>query len=136
MKYLWRLKQLNKQYDKEEKPYSELISKAVGEDKQQLLSEAGSILAPIDDAINCLKSSRLCQIANRLIVPIPKRQDETYWEFSYYTQGYYLTTAGYNELRKRIRQERKDSCDLVLKWTLAIVGILGALIGVITVWKN
>ncbi len=136
LKYRRRLSLLNKQYDKEEKPYSKLISEAKGDEKQQLLSEAGSILAPIDDEINCLKSRRLCQIANSLIVPIPKMQDVTYWEFSHYTGGYFLITEGINEVRKRIRQERKDRCDLVLSWIPAVVGILGGLIGLVAVIKN
>ena len=136
LKYHRRLSLLNKQYDKEKRPYSKLISEAKGGEKQQLLSEAGSILAPIDEEINCLKSRRLCQIANSLIVSIPKMQDETYWEFSHYTGGYFLTTEGINEVRKRIRQERKDRCDLVLAWIPAVVGIMGGLIGLVAVIKN
>lgn len=136
LKYRWRLNQLNRKVDKEEKSYSESMSKAKGEEKQRLHAEAGSYIVPLLEEISCLKSKRLCQIANRLIVPIPKVQEKPFWEYSHYTNGYYLSTEGINEVRKRIRQERLERCELVLKWIPAFVGIIGALIGLIAVMKK
>lgn len=136
LKYRWRLGKLIKECERVERIYSKAISNAKDEEKDSIRSEAGSALEPINVKINCLKSGRLCNIANRLTVPIPEIQNKTFWESSYYTSSYYLTTEGINEVRKRIRQERKDCCDLMLPWITAIVGILGALIGLVAVFKS
>ena len=136
IKYRWKLQKLENECREIQRSYAEHRKGLSGEELKQLHAEEGSEVTPILDQISCLKSSRLHAIANRLIVPIPKMQDETYWETSYYTGGYFLTTEGMNEVRKRIRQERKERCELILIWIPSIVGILGGLIGLITVIKQ
>ena len=84
------------------------------------------------DEIRKLHSRYLCSQASRLLLPQPPPSDETMWERDG-PNHFYLTEHGINHLRAAIRSERKARVELFLLWVPGVVGLLGALIGLVAI---
>lgn len=109
-------------------------------DKSQLDSldwERRSELGFIEDQIEKLVSGALIAEAHRLMLPIPEYQEDgEFWERSHWTGGIFLTRKGMVDLRASIRAERAARRDGALTWFAALTGIVGAITGLVAVWKG
>ena len=87
------------------------------------------------DEIRAAQTSYLLEQADRLIVEQPGVFDEEAWD-----QGAggerFLTEAAFGKLREAIRTEQKAWVERFLIWVPGIIGILGALTGLVSVLKG
>jgi hypothetical protein len=82
-----------------------------------------------------LHTRYLWREANRLIVPTPASDDKKAWEDVWGHR--HLTHKGINDLRAAIRVEKKLRREQFLMWlpaVVALIGLAGALTGLISVW--
>jgi hypothetical protein len=94
-------------------------------------SSEGVLLYKIRETL----SDYLISEAYRLFIPLPDwdKQDKA---GSSDTVKYVLTRDAINELRSAIRAEKKARVERFLMWVPGIVGILGALIGLVSLLKG
>jgi hypothetical protein len=97
-----------------------------------------------DDEIDILITEDLTSLAERLLVPVPRRDIKTYWKESFTNEEFkVLTDVGISHLRDLIREENKKRRDewifwieLGIKFMTVLIGLAGAAIGVISIWKK
>ena len=89
------------------------------------------------DEIEAIKTRRLLRKANSLDVPYEYPSEaSSIWERSQQLGTWHLTTIGYSEIRKTIRLERRDRRKLAVTWAGVIIGIIGSLTGLLSVWLS
>lgn len=89
------------------------------------------------DQIEEIKTRRLLRKANRLDIPYEyPSQTSPIWELSRQLHTWHLTTTGYSQIRKAIRQESRDRREAAITWAGVIIGIIGSLTGVLSVWLS
>lgn len=92
---------------------------------------------PIQVEIDTLKSRRFCQIANKLMVPLPEMKgNKGFWEEHTSLGRRTLTTKGIWELKKLIREEKRERRQWIALLTAlitAIAGAIGATAGLVAV---
>jgi hypothetical protein len=87
------------------------------------------------DQIEAIKTRRLLRKAYSLDVPYEyPREGSPLWEQSHQLHTWNLTTLGYSEVRKAIRQERRDRRESAITWAGVIIGTIGSLTGLLSVW--
>jgi hypothetical protein len=134
IKYRRQLKKLNRKYDELSKFYDEKMAKAKSiNDKEMLHAEAGSEIVPIIEEIDLLKTERFCQLADKLLVPIPEHSNKEMWREKHYSYGDMLTDKGIWEIKKLIRQEKRERREGFIVWLAALTGIIGAITGLAAV---
>jgi hypothetical protein len=93
--------------------------------------EGGSDAPVLRYKLRQTMSSYLEAQADRLFIPLPDLKDHNKW--TVFDNGrreeHVLSREGIDELRSKIRTERKARAERFLMWSSGIVGILGALIG-------
>jgi hypothetical protein len=84
-----------------------------------------------------LKTQYLVSIADKLSLPIPPitKEDER-WEQSGFSGRHVLTNRGITELRSLIRQEKREKYELIFRWSPILIGLIGAIIGLISVLRK
>lgn len=93
--------------------------------------------SPHVDQIEAIKTRRLLRKADSLDVPYTyPREDSPAWEQSHQLHTWHLTTVGYSEIRKAIRQERRDRRESAITWAGVIIGVIGSLTGLLSVWLS
>jgi len=139
IKYRWDLHKLEKESDKIQDDYEKLRKKKKlsGTELEDLRSEESSVIWPVLEKIDKLKTLRFCQIANRLIVPLPESNDKELWKELHCIGGQALTDKGFWELKKLIRQEKKERREVFGFWfgiiTGGVIGVIGAITGLVAV---
>lgn len=133
IKYRWELRKLENECNKIAEPYEKLRKGMSNQELEELRFEIGSELTPVSEKINALKTRRFRQIANRLMVPLPESKDKELWEYLPYIGGRALTDKGFWELKKFIRQEKRERREGFVVWLAASTGIIGALTGLAAV---
>lgn len=78
--------------------------------------------------------------ADRLGVDLPSTTEQAMygqveWDDDE-AQPYYLTDVGVQLTRDRIRAEKKHRREVAAFWVTSVVGVLGAITGMISVWKS
>jgi len=137
IKYRYRLWKLLRSKKRTQKTYDRAIKEVKSkEDEQQIISEAIHFIGEEDLWIRELHTNYLCYVARRLIVPIPEFKDQSTWEQVRSLDRYILTPSGIYELKKLIRIEQKERREIVFSWITLLIGLLGVLIGVISVLKE
>jgi len=131
IRYHWKLRKLEKECSRIQETYAKLKKGSHGNDLEALHSEEGSEVCPVLEEIDALKTGRFCQIANRLMVPLPDYKDKDLWKDLYYEHSRILTDKGFWELKKLIRQEKRERREGFVVWLAALTGIIGA-IGALT----
>jgi hypothetical protein len=137
IKYRYRLCKLKRSEKRTKKIYDSHIKKAQNDDeKQSVISEAMFFIGEEDLKIRKLHTDYLRQVANNLIVPLPEFKDESIWE-NVNSLGimYILTPKGVYELKRLIRNEKKEKREVIFNWITLLIGLLGAIIGVISVLR-
>jgi len=72
--------------------------------------------------------------ANELGIPLPDYNDENHWQNDF-GPSYYLTDKGKYEINKKIRQEMKERREPFIQILALIIGLLGALTGLVSILK-
>lgn len=136
--YRITLYKLSRERDKE---YTRLY-KLVEEAEKKGGREAGQLeyasenfdAKSLDDEIAYLKGQFLISKAERMSLPIPPVTDKyDVWGLSYHTNKWLLTNKGVMELRQIIRKEQKARLEIASHWAGIIIGIIGAITGLIAV---
>lgn len=80
------------------------------------------------------------KIADRLLVQMPSIEDETMYEQVEWEndpkQPRYLTDKGFKAIRDAIREERKHRREAFGYWFGIVVGVIGALTGLVSAFKG
>jgi len=136
-----RLWKLDKEGSAARALYSEEIHKLhEGGDwhrRDSLLSLAKFESSEYEDEAEEIRSNRLVRRAQRLSLPIPpKHEDSDHWWESQYYGTWALTTYGTTELRKAIRQEKKERREVWMAWGGMLVSILSLVVAIIALQKS
>ena len=87
-----------------------------------------------------VQTERYRKIADRLLVQMPSIEDGTMYEQVEWdndpAQPRYLTDKGFKAIRDAIREERKQRREAVGYWFGIVVGIIGALTGLVSAFKG
>jgi hypothetical protein len=138
IRYKWELAWLQRSMRQVTKTYSEEVRKA--REKKAGREAIEGILhtqrfeeETIDEQIKGLQTQRLLVTAGKLMVPYPDLSDEERWAEGNKAVYRYLTVIGMNELRGKIRAERKSNWELVAMWLPGLTGVIGAITGLVAV---
>jgi hypothetical protein len=121
--------------------YDPLIAEVKGDEREMLHQELNSQLWEIYRERREDGDFKLIRRAHRYDIPIPpKREEDGFWEE--WERGYWLLTdRGIHHLLKEIREEQqarlglvKGKLDLIAPFITGMVGLIGALIGLISVF--
>jgi hypothetical protein len=144
--YKQTLVRLHHKKDREKVIFHKKIEEAKRKGNAEVIYEVQQTesfpLEELDDEISILMTQRLTSIAEKLLLPLPPKpipeegdlivENET-WRCSSFSGKWYLRTKGIVEVRKLIRQERKERLELITPWIALIFGIIGAITGLIAV---
>ncbi len=140
--YRWELSKLHRQRSKTVDTFRRLQEKARKEKKprediQSLISEEIFEVDMIDDDIETLESGYLIESARQLVLPIPDFDiDNGTWKESKFTRRFRLSKKAMVDMRSSVRKERKERREGMMLWLAALIGIIGALSGLLAVWKS
>ena len=135
-RFRWKLWKLQRDERRAEKQYRRLIAEAEkrgdSEEVGGLESEQSHIEIEFQVATAKLHSEYLIRKSYRLLVPLPEyNQESGMWDKD---KGHiFLSERGINKVRADVRAERKARTEMFLMWVPGIVGILGTLIGLVSV---
>jgi hypothetical protein len=135
----WKLWRTHRSWSKLDAKYTAALEeakkrKAAKDEIESVEAEFHADYFDYCEQVETAHSQFLCKRASRLIIPLPKFDDSDMWEDFHDGSGrHHLTETGINALRAAIRAERKARLDMFLMWVPGIVGILGALIGLVSV---
>jgi hypothetical protein len=118
------------------KAFEEELKKSGPEARERISSQEQFELSEIEDSVHRLETDKLWEEAKKLLVPIPRHDDEGMWEESKFFGRYHLTVKGVNKLRSDIRAERRSRVEFFLSWSALLIGIIGALTGLIAVLQK
>lgn len=133
IKYRWKLRKLEKECSRIHQIYSKHRKGLSGNELEQLNAEESSEVWPVFEEIDQLKSRCFYQIAHRLMVPLPDEKDKELWQEQSYGWGRVLTSKGIWELKKLIRQEKRERREGFIVWLASLTGIIGAITGLAAV---
>ena len=132
------LYKLNRRRKKEHKILSKLIEEAEkksGREAAEEVYQSESFeLQMTEDEITYLITRYLISKAEKMLLPTPPTTDKDgLWEPSHYTGKWALTAKGITELNRLIRQERVERLELASKWVTILIGLIGAITGLVAV---
>ena len=143
MNYLSYRFSLNKLYRKRnriDKQYKKEYEKAKKDKdngkKQEISLVASTERDEIGDDIRYLEHRYLTSVAERLLLPVPPFVSEErggLWEQTQMTGKWCLTSEGIRKLRGEIRTEKKERTELLARWISIIIGLIGAITGLMAV---
>lgn len=136
--YRISLCKLQRERNKESKALFKLIEEAKKKGSQKIANDVYQTesvnLNIIDGELVYLKTRYLISIAENMSLPTPELNEKYgMWEESHYTDKWQLTNKGITEIRRLIRQERKEKLEFVSHWATILIGIIGAITGLIAV---
>jgi hypothetical protein len=115
-----------------------LLKTSKQEDTKKLGSDTDMEIRMLVDDWEELKSDKMLKIARKydLVIPVmTENNDGTHWNRKYDDQ-LYLNSSGRNSIRKQLREEQKWKRERVSIYGTLTLGILGSLIGLISIWKK
>jgi hypothetical protein len=138
-RFRWKLWKLLRDERRVEKQYRRLIARAQKRGDQQKVRELESeeshmteIAIDFQVRVARLHSEYLIRKSYRLMVPLPEHNEESkMWDE--YKGHVFLSERGINKLRADVRAESRARIEMFLMWVPGIVGILGALLGLVSV---
>lgn len=94
----------------------------------------------ITNWINYYQTQYYKQVCEKLLIPMPSKEDEKlYYKFDFddnYGERNILTTTGFHNIRSAIRNEYKIKREYFGFWFTILTGLIGALIGLVSVWPK
>jgi hypothetical protein len=143
---LWKLKRrrdkLQRAYDKDRAAL--VARKADREELDAHDSEESHFMDEEYDAIEIFQSDKLLEQGTKYDVRMPSRTDPEYWVLATPFDRAYLTSAGRNQVRRLIDEEKTRRFEAKTLWVTKIilplagvlVGLIGAATGFIAVWRH
>ena len=127
---------LKKNLRKLREAYEADIKKAEKEGKKRVDIQA--IFAEMDGCcrndefeIEKILTRELTNKARKYYIELPDRNDEIFWENGF---GYYiLSDHGKSTLSKQIKAHRREDYEFIFKIISVLIGLIGALIGLVAV---
>lgn len=108
-----------------------------GEEMEAIEADERMDLEEVDDEIARLLSARLREQADKYFLPEPPFTSESGdWIQSRITGGWHLSRKAIADLRAAIRKEQKERVELFLTLTASLTGIIGAVIGLVSLLKE
>ena len=142
LEYRWELLKLNRKknkIDSEIKKQAKRIRKEKGiqaekafyqEDTDHYESWA------TDEEISVLHTNYLRSVAEKMLLPYPRNITDVEWDKGDFTDKYYLKNEVVAKLRSAIRNEKKERMELFRNWVTILIGLIGAMTGLIAVLKR
>ena len=138
LRYRWHLHKLlrneskiNNNFDNQLK-YMKKQGKS--DEIEELRSNSSLDFSLNKEEIQKLITTRLNEIANKLVLELPDYEDKQMWRESIYTMDQsVLTEKGIEVLRSKIRAEKKERIDIFIRWATVLTGTIGALTGLLAV---
>lgn len=109
------------------------------EQLQQLYEEREHESAPIEEELSWLETRWLLDKARRLHLPVPETptgEDEDADWIRMDSGRWCLKPEGHSKIRALIRAESKEQREALIAYATLIIGIIGALTGLIAVWRK
>ena len=124
--------------------YRELIAEAektkTPDKIQDLYGEWSLDSALIEEELRQLETRRLVNRAHRLLLPVPEipvgKTEDDNWIRGTHLRVWYLKPEGFSRMRALIRAETKERREAFVTWATLIIGIIGALIGLVAVCRR
>jgi hypothetical protein len=141
VRLFWRVRQFQRRIRADEEGTRQAVEKAkargVSQDEIDEIA-GGAVAGVLRWKVREATSDYLISKADRLIIPLPPDDDEKMWTIvdDDSERKYVLTYAGINELRNAIRAERKGRIERWLMLTSGLVGVIGAITGLVAVIKK
>ena len=132
------LSRLQRERHKTDQDWAQRIEKLrkSGENYVVIMKERTLVRESYDEEIAQVIFNRLVRQATDLIIPIPDLDDDTMWIETPASGSRRLSAKAIHELRAAIRKERRERVEF---WTFRIstaTGLIGTLIGLVTVLKR
>ncbi len=138
-KYGMELRKLSKERDKLSTEYDQIEESYKGEDDQGHLSSLAQQHYEFDRWVELYKTNYLKSKADSLLVPMPDIQDKIMYETFEFDDlegpKHILTTKGIYHLKSLIREEQKSKREVIGFWFTISTGLIGAIIGLVSVLK-
>ena len=141
IKLHWKLNRLFAERDQVRRTFRARIQSArkAGKSQEELHginSEASYDDEMLTDEIERRVTDHLIEHANRLFITIPERTDQTMWRESSCGEGHLLTGKGIVTLRAGVRAEQKERREFIVTILAALIGIIGAITGLVAVFHK
>ena len=142
LRHSWRIRRLEASRDKVRRAYAcDRLAlqrqKPAGNEIEELNASARFEDDTIQHEIDAETTSYLLARARQLMVEVPSHENGEYWDEP--DLGYSaptLSTKGINFVRGKIRAELKDRHELFIRWATIAIGLIGAIIGLVSVFRN
>jgi len=143
--YTFRLRKLQRERKRLSNFFNKKLRGVTDHDKiMELENDAQFECSMQENEIDILITEHLTSLAERLVIPVPPRANKTYWKESFTNEEFkVLTDVGVSYLRDLIREENKKRreewnfwIELGIKFMTVLIGLAGAAIGVISVWRK
>ncbi|MGO9245811.1 MAG: hypothetical protein ACLPT4_08780 [Verrucomicrobiia bacterium] len=106
---------------------------------QQVYEEMEHESGPIEEELEWLETTWRRDKAQRLHLPIPEipagEDEDANWRRTD-SGRWLLKPEGHSKIKALIRAERKEQREALIAWLTLIIGILGALTGLVAVWRK
>ena len=141
LKYKLELRRLGKLSEKHSRKYGVAEDRAnkQGYDDGEL-SYIGQEIDELENWIKFYQTQYYTRICQKLVLPMPEaRNSEYYYKLNFDDDEgdrVILTPSGFNHVRNLIYAERKRKREIYGFWVAILTGLIGALIGLVTVFKN
>jgi hypothetical protein len=140
--YGYQLRRLQSRKRRTEAIYRKAIedaraSKQTVEQVRSIDSEEMFETAILDDEIAALQTKFLVKAAERTLLPVPTFDvDGPEWQEASTTGRWHLSVEARAALRRNLRVESKERWELWYRWIPLVTGLLGTLIGLVSVFKR
>ena len=139
LRYRAKLAQLFRQKKTMRASYAEDIRKArkegkSGDDIRSIESGSQFEETMINEEVAILATDNLIEKARRRLIPIPSHDTDGMWEkCCVMDDRYVLSNQGISQLRSSLRKEQKERVELVVQFLAPLIGIIGAVTGLVAV---
>ena len=105
-----------------------------GDDLQSEMSQWWIDIDMLDEDYRRVRDAKWLRHARRLEIPTPEKNEKNgMWERGRVYREWLLTDIGLSTLRGAVRQEERDNREALFRWGTLIIGIVGAISGLIAV---
>jgi len=137
IRFWWLERQINSEFAEKIK---EAKAKKETQEVRRLQDKHSWNLAEIRDSRNARIQRKWIRKAGKLMIPLPPQDiermlndDDDNWEISRPANEALLKPQAMINLRREVRREQKESRDGYIRWITVVVGLVGALTGLVSV---
>lgn len=142
MRHWFRLSRLQKERRALRSSFAPRVQKAIekkdAENLSSLTDDELCKVFTVDEQIARLQTEFLQDEAQRLGVIVPQfdSSESGLWREALTAPTYHLKNEAIVELRSAIRKEKKERREVWLSWAALTIGVIGALIGLVSALKK